>query len=140
MLPSDPKKEEIYVCRSLMWKYSTTLNNVNAQGLSKWCGARKLELNLMERSLVTKVFASASCDANQPLLNTDMLSKITADGDMQDLLAYIRTRDKICIAVIDFAGLTTDSEDLEQFLSSSLTIRTRNKPNVVKLIVGKLPY
>jgi len=45
--------------------------------------------NLKARSLVTKVFASASCDANQPLLardlkkNTDMLSKITADGDMQ---------------------------------------------------------
>lgn len=98
---------------------------------------------LKERSLVTKVFASASCDANQPLLardlkkNTDMLSKITADGDMQgekkeiffllliitillldspDLLEYIRTRDKICIVVIDFAGLTTNSEDLEQSL------------------------
>ncbi|KAI8882215.1 hypothetical protein K501DRAFT_187250, partial [Backusella circina FSU 941] len=83
-------------------------------------------------------FTSASCDANQPLLardlkkNTDMLSKITADGDMQDLLAYIRTRDKICIVVIDFAGLTTNSEDLEQFL--------RNNPNIVKLIVDKLPH
>lgn len=101
-----------------------------------------MSTNLKERSLVTKVFASASCDANQPLLardlkkNTDMLSKITADGDMQgekkeifllliitilhfdslDLLAYIRTRDKICIVVIDFAGLTTNSKDLEHFL------------------------
>ncbi|KAI8641450.1 hypothetical protein BD408DRAFT_418058, partial [Parasitella parasitica] len=97
-----------------------------------------MSTNLKERSLVTKVFASASCDANQPLLardlkkNTDILSKITADGDMQDLLAYIRTRDKICIVVIDFAGLTTNSEDLEQFL--------RNNPNIVKLIVDKLPH
>ncbi|CAO3620038.1 unnamed protein product [Mucor fragilis] len=232
MLPSDPKNGEIYICRSLtmndilsiVWKYSNILDDMNTQGLSKWCGARKLELmkatikrkqdefnrkistrilyvvkdqyiesiikdvvetlprhqesirnlkknghevigyirkstgekdnstrirllnqmstNLKERSLVTKVFASASCDANQPLLardlrkNTDMLSNITADGDMQgekkdifllliitifhfdslDLLAYIRTREKICIVVIDFAGLTTNSEDLEQFL------------------------
>lgn len=48
-----------------------------------------MSTNLKERSLVTKVFASASCDANQPLLardlkkNADMLSKIAADGDMQ---------------------------------------------------------
>ncbi|KAI8641451.1 hypothetical protein BD408DRAFT_345990 [Parasitella parasitica] len=52
MLPSDPKNEEIYVCRSLsmndilsiVWKHSNILNDMNAQGLSKWCGARKLEL------------------------------------------------------------------------------------------------
>lgn len=36
--------------------------------------------------------------------------------DSLDLLAYIGARDKICIVVIDFAGLTTNSEDLEQFL------------------------
>lgn len=65
-----------------------------------------------------------------------MLSKITADGDMQGeekgvflliiitilhfnslaLLAYIRTKDKICAVAIDFAGLTTNCEDLGQFL------------------------
>lgn len=52
MLPSDPKNEEIYVCRSLsmndilsiVWKHSNILNDMNAQGLSRWCGARKLEL------------------------------------------------------------------------------------------------
>ncbi|KAI9267368.1 hypothetical protein BY458DRAFT_437347, partial [Sporodiniella umbellata] len=82
----------------------------------------QMSTNLKERSLVTKVFASVSCNANQPLLardlkkNTDMLSKITADGDMQDLLSYICTKDKICIVVIDFAGLATNSKDLEQFL------------------------
>ncbi|KAG0985021.1 hypothetical protein G6F57_002874 [Rhizopus arrhizus] len=218
MLPSDPKNEEIYVCRSLsmnailsiVWKHSNILNDMNAQGLSRWCGARKLELmkatikrkhdefnrkistrilyvvknqyiesiikdvvetlprhqesirnlkengheiigyirkstgekddstrirllnqtsaNLKERSLVTKVFASASCDANQPLLardlkkNTDMLSKITADGDMQDLLAHIRGKEKIYIVVIDFAGLTTNSEDLEKILRNQSEI------------------
>lgn len=51
---------------------------------------------------------------------------------MQDLLSCIQTRDKICIVVIDFAGLTTNTEDLEQFL--------RNNSNSVKVIVDKLPH
>lgn len=51
---------------------------------------------------------------------------------MQDLLSYIQTRDKICIVVIDFAGLTTNTEDLEQFL--------RNNSNSVKVIADKLPH
>lgn len=44
---------------------------------------------MKERSLVSKVFASASCDANQPLLardlkkNPDLLASIDVDGDMQ---------------------------------------------------------
>ncbi|KAI8327372.1 hypothetical protein EDC96DRAFT_453383, partial [Choanephora cucurbitarum] len=104
--------------------------------------------SLVERSLVTKVFASASCDASQPLLSKDLkknvrlLSKIKADGDIQvekkkihlllivtilhfnslNLLKYIRTKEKICIVMIDFAGLTMNSEDLEQFLKQKLTI------------------
>ncbi|CAO3643861.1 unnamed protein product [Mucor hiemalis] len=162
MLPSDHKNEGIYVCRSLseneilsiVWKHANIFNDMNAQGSSKWCGARKVELmiaaikrkqdnfnrkistrilyvvkdqyvesivkavvetlpwhqesirnlkenghenigyikkstgekddstrirllnqmstNLKERSLVIKVFASASCDANQPLLARDL--------------------------------------------------------------------
>lgn len=52
MLLSDPMNDEIYVCRSLsmndilsiVWKHSDILNDMNAQGLSKWCGTRKLEL------------------------------------------------------------------------------------------------
>lgn len=52
-LLSDPKNEEIYVCRSLnmndilsiVWKHSNILNDMNAQGFSsRWCGARKLDL------------------------------------------------------------------------------------------------
>ncbi|KAI9267369.1 hypothetical protein BY458DRAFT_533980 [Sporodiniella umbellata] len=52
MLPSDPKNKEIHVCRSLsmndilstVWKHSNILNNMNAHGFSKWCGARELGL------------------------------------------------------------------------------------------------
>jgi hypothetical protein len=48
-----------------------------------------MRTNPKERPLVVKVFASVACSANQPLLardskkNTDILSKIIADGDMQ---------------------------------------------------------
>jgi hypothetical protein len=52
MLPSDPNNEEVYVCKSLsmnailsiVWKHTNILDDMNAQGFSKWCGARKLEL------------------------------------------------------------------------------------------------
>ena len=52
ILPSDPRNEEVYGCRSLsmndilsiVWKHTNILDDMNAQGLSKWCGARKLEL------------------------------------------------------------------------------------------------
>ncbi|KAL0089182.1 hypothetical protein F4703DRAFT_1733487, partial [Phycomyces blakesleeanus] len=94
----------------------------------------QISVNLRERSLVTKVFASFSCESNQPLLardlkkNTGVLSGIIADGDMQGE----KKEKKICIVVIDFTGLTTNPEDLEQFL--------KNSPNIVKIIIDKLPY
>ncbi|KAG2201915.1 hypothetical protein INT46_001574 [Mucor plumbeus] len=107
-------------------------DNIRIRLLKQMC------CNLRERFLVTKVFASVSCNANQPFLardskkNHDMLSKINVDGDMQDLLAYIYTKEKICIVAIDFAGLTMNCEDLELFL--------KNHRNIVKLIIDKLPY
>lgn len=90
--------------------------------------------------LYTKVFASASRDANQPLLardlkkNTDRLLHARWEKrdlflllilailhfNSLDLLAYIHASDKMCIIVVDFAELTTNSEDLEQFLRQKL--------------------
>jgi hypothetical protein len=29
---------------SIVWKHTSILNSLNAQGLSKWCGVRKLQL------------------------------------------------------------------------------------------------
>lgn len=58
-------------------------DNIRIRLLKQMC------CNLRERFLVTKVFASVSCNANQPFLardskkNHDMLSKINVDGDMQ---------------------------------------------------------
>ncbi|KAI8092033.1 hypothetical protein BDF21DRAFT_153717 [Thamnidium elegans] len=92
--------------------------------------------NLKNRSLVSKVFASVYCNANEPLLERDLnkqehtLSQIHADGDMQDMLVYISSMERVCIVTIDFAGLTTNCEDLKVFL--------KNNPNIKKLIIDKL--
>ncbi|KAI8988020.1 hypothetical protein BDF20DRAFT_853372 [Mycotypha africana] len=91
--------------------------------------------NLRDRSLVSKVFASVNCNADQPLVEHDaikqqeILSQTLADGDMQDMLVFI-SKKQVCIVAIDFAGLTTNCEDLKVFL--------KNNPNVKKLIIDKL--
>ncbi|OAD70320.1 hypothetical protein PHYBLDRAFT_148864 [Phycomyces blakesleeanus NRRL 1555(-)] len=155
---SDPSNDEVYVCKSMdmndilsikiVWSEEVEVNGSQHKKkrdkfdqngheivgyIRKSTGEKdditrirllnQISVNLRERSLVTKVFASFSCESNQPLLardlkkNTGVLSGIIADGDMQ---------------VIDFTGLTTNPEDLEQFL--------KNSPNIVKIIIDKLPY
>ncbi|EPB89440.1 hypothetical protein HMPREF1544_03809, partial [Mucor circinelloides 1006PhL] len=69
----------------------------------------QMSTNLRERYLVAKVFASAFYDANQPLLARDLTC--CADGEMQGEEKEIFY--KICIVVIDFAGLTTNCKDLK---------------------------
>ncbi|KAI7901686.1 uncharacterized protein BX663DRAFT_571681 [Cokeromyces recurvatus] len=75
--------------------------------------------NLKERSMVNKVFVSVCCNTNDELSARDQkrnekrLSKINADGDMQDILWYISTKKKVVIVAIDFSGLTTNQEDLK---------------------------
>lgn len=79
---------------------------------------------LKNRSLVSKILASVCCNANEPLLERDsnkqehILQQVHADGDIQDMLVYISSMEKVCIVVIDFAGLTTNCEDLKTFLKS----------------------
>ncbi|KAI8050749.1 hypothetical protein BDF21DRAFT_180554 [Thamnidium elegans] len=91
--------------------------------------------NLKNRSLVSKVFVSVYCSANEPLLERDLnkqkiiLPQIHADGDMQDMLMYTSSMEKVCIVAIDFAGLTTNCEDLKVFL--------KNNPNIKKLMIDR---
>ncbi|KAG1457236.1 hypothetical protein G6F56_006656 [Rhizopus delemar] len=93
---------------------------------------------LKNRSLVSKILASVCCNANEPLLKRDsnkqehILQQVHADGDIQDMLVYISSMEKVCIVVIDFAGLTTNCEDLKTFL--------KNNPNIKKIIVDKLAH
>ncbi|RCH77967.1 hypothetical protein CU097_001347 [Rhizopus azygosporus] len=47
------------------------------------------------------------------------------------MLQYININKKICLVVLDYAGLTTDPNDLKKFLET-------NK-NIEKIIVDNLP-
>ncbi|KAG1147359.1 hypothetical protein G6F37_002019 [Rhizopus arrhizus] len=80
--------------------------------------ARKLR----ERSLVDKLFVSVCSNANHPISERDVkvdkkiIEKLDVDGNTQ---------------VLDYAGLTTDPNDLKNFLEA-------NK-NIEKVIVDNLP-
>ncbi|KAG2218961.1 hypothetical protein INT45_008385 [Circinella minor] len=92
---------------------------------------------LVERSLVDVVFISSCCKAADPLAerdrtkNCDILSTLNVAGDMQDLLLFIAEKPKICLVVLDFAGLTTNILDLNEFL--------KNNEQIKKIMVDMLP-
>ncbi|KAI9271142.1 hypothetical protein EDC94DRAFT_597309 [Helicostylum pulchrum] len=58
---------------------------------------------LKERSLVDRVFVSYNSQANDPLAERDMeqkdepLTQLSAEGNTQDMLAYIANTEKICL-------------------------------------------
>ncbi|ORY97457.1 hypothetical protein BCR43DRAFT_489804 [Syncephalastrum racemosum] len=86
---------------------------------------------LLERSLVDKVFVSPVCKSQQPMhlrdygLQDDQMQilKQYADGSTQDLLRYLASAKKVCLVVVDYAGLTTKVEDLHDFISQYECIR-----------------
>ncbi|KAI9245017.1 hypothetical protein EDC94DRAFT_637933 [Helicostylum pulchrum] len=79
-------------------------------------------LNLMleklkTRSLADKVFVSPNSEMKKKPV--EMMSYLIANGDTQDMLKYISDKEKkIILVAIDYAGLTTNCEDLKNFLSS----------------------
>ncbi|ORZ15824.1 hypothetical protein BCR42DRAFT_392778 [Absidia repens] len=95
------------------------------------CGKMK------QRSFAKNVFASCAANASDPIshrdhVKHDLLSKIPVGGDMQDMLGYISSQKKIVLITFDYAGLTTDPDDLKTFL--------QNNPNVHKIIVDNSPH
>ncbi|CAO3664519.1 unnamed protein product [Rhizopus stolonifer] len=92
---------------------------------------------LRERSLVDKLFVSVCSNANHPIserdvkVNKKIIEKLDVDGNTQEMLQYISTNQKICLVVLDYAGLTTDPNDLKKFLEA-------NK-NIEKIIVDNFP-
>ncbi|KAI7896737.1 uncharacterized protein EV154DRAFT_490691 [Mucor mucedo] len=81
---------------------------------------------LKERSLCDKVFVSCSCSAGDELTSRDMNANtvgllnelIGVDGDTQSMLSYINSSEiDICLVVIDFAGLSTNKNDIHRFFS-----------------------
>ncbi|CAO3685246.1 unnamed protein product [Rhizopus stolonifer] len=89
---------------------------------------RKILLNsivqcLKERPLCDMVFVSWSCSADANFSsrdmngNTDLLNElIGVDGDTQSMISYINSSETdVCLVAIDFAGLSTNIGDLQNF-------------------------
>ncbi|KAL1929732.1 hypothetical protein VTP01DRAFT_1870 [Rhizomucor pusillus] len=103
--------------------------NENAQTRTRLL--QKMIRILEDRSLATKIFVSPSCISSEPFNSRDNSLDKTAmtglknvAGNTQDLLHYAQaTKTNICLAAIDFAGLTTNVEDLKKLLSTNNRIK-----------------
>ncbi|KAI7900693.1 uncharacterized protein BX663DRAFT_438979, partial [Cokeromyces recurvatus] len=118
--------------------YQTEIQTLKQQGFTVIGYARKSKsgedietrtrlLNLMckrlkEKSLVDHVFVSYISQANDQLATRDLqqMSEIYkglhAEESTQDMMRFITNTAKVCLVVLDYAGLTTNSNDLYDFL------------------------
>jgi hypothetical protein len=85
--------------------------------------------NMKERSFATKIFVSPCSWASSPLVlhdlqgNSQVMDDLSADGNTQDLLAYLKSvRHVVCLAIIDFAGIITRSEDIVNLVEANSSL------------------
>ncbi|KAG2236192.1 hypothetical protein INT48_003811 [Thamnidium elegans] len=74
---------------------------------------------LRSRSLVDKVFVSQSSLANEPFKKRDINDDVFegADGSTRDLLNFLNFSEmQVILVTLDYAGLSTNIEDLKEFL------------------------
>ncbi|KAL1926313.1 hypothetical protein VTP01DRAFT_5834 [Rhizomucor pusillus] len=71
---------------------------------------------LEERSLVVKIYVSPSCDAKEPLEQRDMPASRALIRKLKDVEGTMQVLAKdekyVCLVVLDFAGLSTDPNDV----------------------------
>ncbi|RCH80362.1 hypothetical protein CU098_005056 [Rhizopus stolonifer] len=87
--------------------------------------------NLKERSLATKIFVSPCSWASSPLQSRDLqsnsqdiLNNLSVDGNTQDLLTYLKGIDHdVCLVTIDFAGITTRSQDIVNLVEANPSLK-----------------
>ncbi|KAI9260112.1 hypothetical protein EDC94DRAFT_542516 [Helicostylum pulchrum] len=84
---------------------------------------QKMVKKLYDTLLVDKVFVTISSRANDTITSRDTSGKNAqltllnqVHGNTQDLLGYISTSENICLVAIDFAGLSTNTSDLYDFI------------------------
>ncbi|KAI8643615.1 hypothetical protein BD408DRAFT_414573 [Parasitella parasitica] len=90
--------------------------------------------NLQSRSIVDKIFVSKTSDADQPFhkrdINADTIEE--TDGTTTDFIEFLNiTKKEVILVVLDYAGLTTNVEDLKEFLGE--------QKNITKIVVDRLP-
>ncbi|KAG2233818.1 hypothetical protein INT48_005971, partial [Thamnidium elegans] len=114
--------------------------------------------NLKNRSLVSKVFASVYCNANEPLLERDLnkqkiiLPQIHADGDMPDLKVFLKNNPNIkklmidrfssCDAshIYDTQELLNDSDKIKVFNYRKKTQQSQSRYLIESLILFSLSF
>ncbi|KAI8970011.1 hypothetical protein BDF20DRAFT_825973, partial [Mycotypha africana] len=85
---------------------------------------------LKKKLLCEKVFASIDSNANSPILSRDCKQKehlhqqfVGYSGDMQTMIDFMtETNRKVRLVIIDFAGLSTDMDDLRHFVKTNKRI------------------
>ncbi|KAF1796284.1 hypothetical protein FB192DRAFT_1337011 [Mucor lusitanicus] len=85
--------------------------------------------NLKERSLATRIYASPCSWASSPLESRDLrpqviMNNLSVDGNTQDLLTYLKSvSHDVCLVAIDFAGLTTRSQDIIKLVETNPSLK-----------------
>ncbi|RCH96882.1 hypothetical protein CU098_008060 [Rhizopus stolonifer] len=89
--------------------------------------------NLENRSLTTRIYVSFSSCASTPFSERDTTTSKSAiaslrnvNGDTQDMLQYLQSADHdICLVSIDYAGLTSRSQELKRLLENNDKIKKK---------------
>ncbi|OAD69596.1 hypothetical protein PHYBLDRAFT_182792 [Phycomyces blakesleeanus NRRL 1555(-)] len=91
---------------------------------------QKMVNKLYDTLLVDKVFVTTSSRANDTITSRDTNGKNAqltllnqVHGNTQDLLEYICTSKNDCLVAIDFAGLSTNTSDLYDFIVAHGSIK-----------------
>ncbi|KAL1926451.1 hypothetical protein VTP01DRAFT_5780 [Rhizomucor pusillus] len=77
---------------------------------------------LQEKSLVDRVFVSPFSSADEEINSRDTQGNFAMNqlenvsGNTQDLISFLTITRKVCLIILDFAGLTTNVEDLKRFI------------------------
>ncbi|GAN02453.1 hypothetical protein MAM1_0022c01897 [Mucor ambiguus] len=113
-------------------EYQTEIRNLKKQGFKILGYARKSGPRNTDQIIESHVST-----ANDPLAERDMkqkdelLTQLSAEGNTQDMLAYITNTEKNCLVALDYAGLSTNCNDLYGFLTQH--------PNLEKVMIDTMP-
>ncbi|KAI9017929.1 hypothetical protein CLU79DRAFT_762270 [Phycomyces nitens] len=112
---------------------------------------QKMVNNLENRSLTSRIFVSFSSCASTPFserdttTNKSVLAKLSnVNGDTQDMLHYLQSaQHDICLVSIDYAGLTSRSQELKSLIENNdgikkIAIDTFALDNELQLFDAKL--
>ncbi|CAO3699936.1 unnamed protein product [Rhizopus stolonifer] len=92
---------------------------------------KSMVTDLKGRSFTTKIFVSPSSWASSPLVSRDLrdnsqvdMDELSVDDNTQGLLVYLKSVDHdVCLFTIDFAGITTRSEDIVNLVEANSSLK-----------------